>query len=336
MDATDSLAEAVAIAGGKVLAVGRKDEVLPFCGPATKRIDLAGPTVVPGFVDAHPHLDLVGLKLTKPAFDNPASIADILAVIAAEVVKRKPGEWIVCNPIANEPDVFGYPARLKEGRLLSRQDLDTVSPNNPVYIEPPQLVAPGHAFANSAAILSSGVTAKTEVPPGVKIEVDASGEPTGVFTDINFPKKLPVRDGAFVAATSLFPTLPELTDAYTLRAVWCMRGIESMVLSCQGPHHFSILAHIGMIPQLPLEPCGAAIAPRIRRASPGVTQAADQLPTTELDRFRFGDFHTMTVQSQLRGHIGRHMRFESNAPVILRNAPARRIERRLGIVATVQ
>ncbi|MGE4240518.1 amidohydrolase [Ramlibacter sp.] len=219
VDAKDSVAEAIAVGGGRILAVGRLADVEGRCGPSTRRVDLQGKTVVPGFVDAHPHMDIVGLKLTKPAFDNPKSIADILDVIRREVETKKPGEWIVCNPVANEPEVFGYPGALAEGRWPTRHDLDTVSPDNPVYIEPPQLVAPGHAFANSAAIRACGITGDSKVIEGVNIEIDANGEPTGVFTDITFPKWLPVRDGAFRASTSLFPAMPELTDAETLKAV---------------------------------------------------------------------------------------------------------------------
>jgi predicted amidohydrolase YtcJ len=219
VDAADSVAEAVAIAGGRILAVGRLADVERHCGASTRRIDLGGRPVVPGFVDAHPHMDMVGLRLTKPEFRNPRSIRDIQAVIRQEAARRKPGEWIICNPIAHEPDVFGYPAALAEGRWPDRRDLDEAAPHNPVYIEPPSLVAPGHAFANSAAIRACGITRDSAVKDGVEIDLDAAGEPTGIFRDINFPKWLPVRDGAFRARDSLFPALPELTDAETLAAV---------------------------------------------------------------------------------------------------------------------
>ncbi|TFY97419.1 amidohydrolase [Ramlibacter rhizophilus] len=219
VDASDSVAQAVAIANGRILAVGTLEHAERHCGPHTRRIDLQGRAVVPGFVDAHPHLDTVGLRLTKPSFGRPRRIGEVLDVIRAEVARRKPGEWIVCNPLAHEPDVFGYPAALAEGRWPSRHDLDTVSPDNPVYIEPPSLVAPGMAFANSAAIRLCGITGQSAVAPGVTIEVDAQGEPTGVFRDINFPKWLPVRDGAFRARESLFPAMPELSEAETLAAV---------------------------------------------------------------------------------------------------------------------
>jgi predicted amidohydrolase YtcJ len=219
VDAKDSVAQAIAIGDGRILAVGTLADVERHGGPGTRRVDLDGRTVVPGFVDAHPHMDMVGLKLTKPGFNNPRRIGDILDVIAREVALRKPGEWIICNPVASEPEVFGYPAALEEGRWPTRHDLDRVSPDNPVYIEPPQLVAPGHAFANSMAIQLCGITGKSSVVEGVEIDVDSNGEPTGIFRDINFPKWLPVRDGAFRAQGSLFPAMPELSDAETLSAV---------------------------------------------------------------------------------------------------------------------
>ena len=219
VDSRDSVAEAVAIAQGRILAVGKLADVEGCCGPATRRVDLQGRTVVPGFVDAHPHMDSVGLRLTKPAFGNPKSIGTILEVIRGEVARRKPGEWIICNPIASEPEVFGYPAALAEGRWPNRHDLDKVATDNPVYIEPPALVAPGHAFANSKAIQLCGITKDSAVKEGVEIELDEKGEPTGVFRDINFPKWLPVRDGAFRAQASLFSAMPELTDRETLAAV---------------------------------------------------------------------------------------------------------------------
>lgn len=225
VDEADRVAEAVAVAGGRIVAVGSAAEIEHLAGRATRRIDLDGRAVVPGFVDSHPHLDTVGLRLIRPAFGNPRSIDDVLDVIRTEAAARKRGEWIVCNPLADEPDVFGYPGKLREGRWPTRHDLDKAAPDNPVYIEPPALIAPGHAFANTAALRSAGITGATQAPSGVEIEQDEKGEPTGVFRDYNFPKVVPVVDGAFRAAASLFPTLPEVTQTDTYRAV--SAGVEA-------------------------------------------------------------------------------------------------------------
>lgn len=165
VDATDSVAEALAIRGDTIIAVGSSTDMLALAGPATKKIDLEGRAAVPGFIDGHPHMDGTGLRFLKPSFDGAQSIDDVLVALAREVSERKPGEWIICNPLASEPEVFAFPTVLREGRWPNRHDLDKVSPDNPVYIEPPALIAPGHAIANSAAIRLAGITAKTETPP---------------------------------------------------------------------------------------------------------------------------------------------------------------------------
>jgi predicted amidohydrolase YtcJ len=219
VDAQDSVAEAVAIRGDEIVAVGSSDEILALAGAATRTVDLAGRAVVPGFVDGHPHMDAVGLRFVKPSFDGVSSIDDILDVIRREVARRQPGEWIVCNALASEPEVFGFPAALREGRWPDRHDLDKAAPDNPVYIEPPGLVAPGFAFANSAAIRIAGITATTPTPAGVEIDLDAAGEPTGIFRDFNFPKLMPDTYGTMRGDCALFPMIPPLDQAAMNAAV---------------------------------------------------------------------------------------------------------------------
>ncbi len=213
VDARDSVAEAVAIRGDQIVAVGSSDDMLALSGPGTRKIDLDGRTVVPGFVDGHPHMDGAGLKFLKPSFDGCASIDDVLAVVRSEVGKRRPGEWIVCNPLASEPEVFAFPAALREGRWPTRHDLDKVAPDNPVYIEPPALIAPGVAIANSAAIGIAGITGRTETPAGIEIDTDESGSPTGIFRDYNFPKLMPDTYGTIRGPRALFPMIPPMDQA---------------------------------------------------------------------------------------------------------------------------
>ena len=142
VDAADRVAEAVAITGSRIVAVGSSGEIDALAGPTTRRVHLEGRAVVPGFVDGHPHMDIVGLGLLRPSFEGVTSIEQALEVIRAEVARARPGEWIVCNPLGREPDVFRFPQPLKENRWPTRADLDRVAPDNPVYIEPPMLVAP--------------------------------------------------------------------------------------------------------------------------------------------------------------------------------------------------
>ncbi len=213
VDAHDSVAEAIAIRGDTIVAVGTSRDMLALAGPETRTIDLGGRAVVPGFVDGHPHMDGVGLRFLKPSFDSARSIDDVLAVIRAEVAKRKPGEWIICNPLASEPEVFAFPAALRDGRWPDRHDLDKAAPNNPVYIEPPMLIAPGVAIANSAAIRIAGITGSTETPAGIEIDKDDDGVPTGIFRDYNFPKLMPDTYGTIRGPRALFPMIPPMDQA---------------------------------------------------------------------------------------------------------------------------
>ena len=219
VDAADSVAEAVAITGSRIVAVGTSAEIDALAGPTTRRVPLEGRAVVPGFVDGHPHMDIVGLGLLRPSFEGVTSIEQALEVIRAEVARARPGAWIVCNPLGREPDVFRFPQPLKENRWPTRADLDRVAPDNPVYIEPPMLVAPGVALANSAALRLAGITRDTKAPEGVELERDAAGEPTGVFRDFNFPKVIPDTYNALRPDRALFPMMPTVTSPQILEGV---------------------------------------------------------------------------------------------------------------------
>lgn len=219
VDAADSVAEALAIRGGEILAVGRSRDILEMCGRSTRVIDLRGRAVVPGFVDAHPHLDDVGLRMVLPSFDNPKSIDEVLGVVKAEVARRKAGEWIVFNPLAGEPEAFSYPKVFGEGGWPTRHDLDKVSPDNPVYIQPQLMLAPGAAIANSAALRAAGLDRDATAPEGVVIGRDADGELTGVFLDYNFPKVMPDTFGGFHPGRAFFPMIPAISEETVYRGI---------------------------------------------------------------------------------------------------------------------
>jgi predicted amidohydrolase YtcJ len=218
VDPHDSVAEAVAIADGRIVAVGSSKRILALASPVTRVVDLAGRTVVPGFVDAHPHMDMVGTRAIKPSFGNPASIDAVLETLRQEAAKRPAGSWILCNPLAIEPDMLEYPGRLREGRWPDRHDLDKACPEHPVYIEAPSLAAPGAAMLNTAGLKANGITRDSAMPEGVTMVTDADGEPTGLFLDINFPKRMPLVDGGF-KGSALFPALPAFSREDVRRAV---------------------------------------------------------------------------------------------------------------------
>jgi predicted amidohydrolase YtcJ len=169
VDARFSIAQAVAIAGGRFTAVGTDADIRRLAGPKTTTIDLHGQTAIPGLADDHLH-DAGG----GPGVDlsRARSLADVLAAIAARVKTSRPGDVIVTNSDWHE-------AQLKEHRLPYRRDLDTVSPANPVVV-----VRGGHEYIlNSAALAKWNITKDTPQQPGGRITRDASGELNGELID---------------------------------------------------------------------------------------------------------------------------------------------------------
>ena len=190
-DARFSIAESVAIRGGKFLAVGPAAAVERHRGPRTQSIDLGGRAVMPGLIDGHAHMDREGLKDVFPSLAGCRCIADIQARIAELARGKRPGEWVVTMPIGEPPFYFDLPQSLKEGRWPTRWELDEAAPDNPVYIRPIwgywRHTLPLVSIANSRALAIAGVTRETPSPsPTVVIERDASGEPTGIFVEDGF------------------------------------------------------------------------------------------------------------------------------------------------------
>ena len=134
IDRDFTIAQAIAIAGDRILAVGPNDAMAAHTAPATRVVDLKGGTVTPGIIDGHAHMDREGLKSVYPALGPVRSIQDIQNRIAelARVTPR--GEWIVTMPIGDPPYYFDVPDILAEKRWPIRQELDAAAPNNPVFI----------------------------------------------------------------------------------------------------------------------------------------------------------------------------------------------------------
>src|SRR5205085_5421898 len=123
-DARDSVAEAIAIKNGRIVAVGDNRNILDLAKSATRRIDLHGLTVTPGFVDAHPHMDGAGWDLVRPQWGKLESIDDVLRDIRRHLEKLPPGAWLVMPALAQVPDYYRFPQALKEKRWPNRHDLD--------------------------------------------------------------------------------------------------------------------------------------------------------------------------------------------------------------------
>ena len=175
-------AEAVAILGGKILAVGTKDEILKMKGDATKLIDLEGRTMLPGFVDAHGHVMGGGLQALSANMLAPPD-GDVKDITSLQQTLR---EWIAANEeTVKKVDLivgFGYDnAQLAEKRHPLREDLDAVSEEVPIVL----VHQSGHLIAvNSKALELGEITAETpNLTGGVIQRRDDGKEPNGVLEE---------------------------------------------------------------------------------------------------------------------------------------------------------
>src|SRR5262249_27591446 len=124
VDANFSIAQAIAIAGERIVAIGEDAAMATQAAPATRIIGLKGQSVIPGLIDGQAHMDREGLKSIYPSLGPVRSIQDIQDRIADLARKTKPGEWIVTMPIGDPPYYFNVPEILAEKRWPTRQDLD--------------------------------------------------------------------------------------------------------------------------------------------------------------------------------------------------------------------
>lgn len=189
------LAEAVAITGGRISAVGAEAEVMKLKGQATEVTDLAGRTLVPGFVDSHSHFwSVVDVQSQALCASPPAgpcrSVTDVISQLKKLQERRKlgPGRFVMG---------FGYdPELLAEKRAPTKQELDAAFPDNPVIL----VHVSGHgAMLNSKALATYGISAATETPAGGVIGREpGSNEPNGLLFETAFLpifSKVPGPDG---------------------------------------------------------------------------------------------------------------------------------------------
>ena len=161
-------AEAVAISGGRFLAVGSNEDVLRLAAGRSRKIDLGKKTVVPGFIDAHCHPASSGRSHLRRVDCDLRSIAAIQAALRERAAKTPPGEWVLG---------FKYDdTKTSEGRPLNFKDLDDAVPDHPVSVNH----RGGHMdFVNTMAYRVAGVEKNTPDPSGGSFERDSSGQLTG-------------------------------------------------------------------------------------------------------------------------------------------------------------
>ena len=200
-------ASAVAVDGDRIAFAGNDAEASARIGPATRVIELAGRTLMPGLTDGHAHLDREGLKGLLPSVSGCRSIRELVGRLRALAAATAPGTWIVTMPLGEPPEYRWSESMFEEGRLPDRHDLDRASTQHPILVRcawgywSNQL--PLVSIANTAALELAGVRRGVTAPsPLVEIDTDASGEPTGL-----------IRDHAFqpIAEFTLFRNAPHFT-----------------------------------------------------------------------------------------------------------------------------
>ena len=171
LDRTNPEAEAVAIHDGKFLAVGRRDEILPLAGPATRVVDLQGRRVIPGLIDSHMHIIRGGLNYNMELrWDGVRSLAEALRMLKAQVERTPAPQWVRV--------VGGFTEhQFAEKRLPTLDELNAIAPDTPVFI----LHLYDRALLNAAALRVVGYDKNTPNPPGGEVVRDKNGTPTGLL-----------------------------------------------------------------------------------------------------------------------------------------------------------
>jgi predicted amidohydrolase YtcJ len=168
--------EAIAIGGGKVLAVGTTAEISKLAGPNTKLRDLDSAStsnfIFPGFNDAHTHLGSAGQTKLNVDLTGVKSLSEMVAKVQKFAQDAPPGHWLTGG---------NWDHTLWAQKVLpTRQDLDKVTGDHPAFLDR----IDGHiSLANSAALKAAGISGKTKAPQGGAIDLDADGEPTGILRE---------------------------------------------------------------------------------------------------------------------------------------------------------
>jgi predicted amidohydrolase YtcJ len=213
LDAARPRAEAVAVRGNRIVAVGSNADVEALVGPRTRVMDLAGASVVPGFEDAHAHFLGIGFARLDVDLVGTRSFDEVVERVRRAVPARAPGEWIRGRGWHEEKWTAPAPGAVRGFPI--HQALSAVSPDNPVVLER----ADGHAvLVNARAMALLGITRATPTPSGGEIIHDASGEPTGVFVD-----------NAEALVTTRERSQPELRRALELAMDECLeKGVTGL------------------------------------------------------------------------------------------------------------
>jgi predicted amidohydrolase YtcJ len=194
VDKSRPTAEAVAVLGDRIVAVGSNRQIEAWQGAHTRVIDAAGKLLLPGFNDAHVHFVDGGMSLDSVQLNDVTSAEEFARRIAERAKATSPGEWLVGG---DWDETKWNPARMPTKELI-----DPATPDTAVFVSRYD----GHmALANSVTLRLAGVTAKTPDPPGGVVVRDAQGNPTGALKD--------------AAMDYVYKVLPPLSHEQRLKAV---------------------------------------------------------------------------------------------------------------------
>jgi predicted amidohydrolase YtcJ len=173
LDAARPQAEAIAVRGELILAVGSREEIEKYRGAETEVVDLEGGTVVPGLIDAHEHFPDIGNRVQQVFLDETRSVSEALEIVKRELEKIPPGEWLVGQ---------GWHTVSWNGSdYPGEEELTRISPDNPVFLVG---MASHAAWVNARALELAGITRDTPDPPGGKIlKRKDTGAPTGILLE---------------------------------------------------------------------------------------------------------------------------------------------------------
>lgn len=174
LDTARPVADALAIQGGRIVAVGGAGELDHLVGPGTKRHDLGGRTVIPGMIDAHIHWEKTALALRHVSLFDLTTLEASIAKIREAAARIPEGEWIVG---------FGWSQEIwtdNGGEFPTAAHLDSVAPRHPVYLTSRSYHS---GWCNSLAMARAGITAASPDPESGTLPRDAAGAPTGILLE---------------------------------------------------------------------------------------------------------------------------------------------------------
>lgn len=268
MAARQPRAEAIAVANGKIIALGSMDALAGLQTPATKIIDLDGGALLPGFTDPHMHTAFVPflewLDVGPFTTDNLDAVVEKLR---AEAGRTQPGQWVRAWQF--DPSIT--PGKLHVDRAL----LDRLAPDNPLFL----FESNGHiAYVNSRALTLAGISRDTPDPPQARYVRDANGELTGRLEE----------SAAMAAFVEIMPfptraeTIAGTTRLFERAASRGCTGLFDCSLGAQGQGDLALLGEV-MGANPPVRLGGALVSTRMAE-----WQAAGLKPGMGDDRFRIG------------------------------------------------